>query len=104
MIVGVITFSFASGSLMSVLTNLNSRAAKLKQKTFELTSIKRKYAVPGNLFEKIYKELNYEIQQDENFEHFFQTLPENYRIELILIVNNTIISKIPYFKDKDKQF
>lgn len=32
-LVGVIVFSFAVGSLMSVLTNLDSRAAQLKSKT-----------------------------------------------------------------------
>jgi hypothetical protein len=55
MMVGVITFSFAFGSLMSVLSNLNSKGAKLKAKSFELNSIKKKYKLPAALYNKLYK-------------------------------------------------
>ena len=104
MIIGVITFSFAFGSLMSVLTNLDSRAAKLKKKTFELNSIRRKYRVNADLYNRLFKALKFEIQQDENIENFISTLPSNLKTEVRLAVNNEIISRLPYFKFKSPNF
>jgi phenylacetate-coenzyme A ligase PaaK-like adenylate-forming protein len=104
MIIGVITFSFAFGSLMSVLTNLDSRAAKLKKKTFELNSIRRKYKVNSDLYNRLFKALKFEIQQDENIENFISTLPTNLKTDVRLAVNNEIISRLPYFKFKNKNF
>ena len=102
--IGVITFSFAFGSLMSVLTNLNSRAAKLKKMTFELNSIKKKYRVSGDLYNKLFRALKFEIQQDENIENFISTLPTILKSEVTLAVNNKIISRLPYFKYKKANF
>lgn len=104
MLIGVVVFSFAFGSLMSVLTNLDSRAAKLKEKTFELNSLKRKYNLPDGLYERIFKDLKFEIEQDSNMETFIMTLPAVLRTELILTVNSQIVNEIPYFKEKKEQF
>lgn len=104
MMVGVITFSFAFGSLMSVLANLNSRAAKLKAKAFELNSIKRKYKIPEGLYKRLYKSIRYELEQEESITGFVETLPVTMRTDLLFTVNNQIISGIPYFTGKDKTF
>lgn len=104
MMIGVVVFSFAFGSLISVLTNLDSRAAKLKEKTFELNSIKKKYNVPESLYEKIFKDFKFEVEQDENMEVFIKSLPAVLRTDLVLTVNHQIINQIPYFKCKNEQF
>ena len=104
MLVGVVTFSFAFGSLMSVLTNLDSRAAKLKTKSFELNSIRKKYRVSSDLYNKLFNALKFGIEQDENIEAFIVTLPTHLKTELMLAINNEIISKIPYFKEKSNNF
>ena len=104
MIVGVITFSFAIGSLTSALSNLDNRAAKLKAKSFELNSIRKKYKVKSDLYNKLFKALKFEIEQDENIEEFMTTLPTVLRTELSLCINNEIINIIPYFKEKDQSF
>lgn len=98
MIVGVVVFSFAFGSLMSVITNLDSRAAKLKQKKFELNSIRKKYKIPDTLYRK------FELGTEENTDALIETLPLGLRTDLMLVVNNKIINKIPYFKNKSEQF
>lgn len=104
MLVGVVTFSFAFGSLMSVLTNLDSRAAKLKAKSFELNSIRRKYKIPADLYNRLFKALKFGIEQDENIEAFIATLPTHLKTDLVLAINNEIILKIPYFKEKSNNF
>ncbi|CAI2381154.1 unnamed protein product [Moneuplotes crassus] len=104
MLVGVVVFSFAFGSLLSALTNIDSRAAKLKEKKFELNSIKRKYNLPEGLYERIFKYFKFEIEQDSSTELFIQTLPVVLRNELILMVNNQIINTLWFFKTKNKEF
>lgn len=103
-IVGVITFSFAIGSLMSVLENLDSSEAKLKQKHFELNSIQKKYKIPSELYYRIFKSLKFKIEQEMEAERFMKTLPVHLRSELDLEINREIISRIPYFKEKSPNF
>ncbi|CAI2376813.1 unnamed protein product [Moneuplotes crassus] len=104
MLVGVIVFSFAFGSLVSALTNLDSRAAKLKERIFELNSLNKKYKLSTGLYQRLYKEIKFEKEQDINLESLVKTLPVVLRTELILAVNSVIINTINFFKTKDDQF
>lgn len=103
-LIGVITFSFAIGSLISVLSNLDTSEAKLKEKHFELNSIRKKYRVPSNLYKRLFKALKFKIEQFEDIDAFMKTLPMNLKTDLTLEVNREIISKIPYFEGKDENF
>ena len=104
-VVGVITFSFAIGSLMSVLENIDNAEAKFKGKFFELNSIRNKYSVSNSLYNRIYKAIRYKItQNDQDINKFIETFPLNLKTELMLKINKEIISKIPYFKEKDENF
>ena len=103
--VGVINFSFAIGSLMSVLENIDNAEAQFKEKYYELNSIKKKYKIPQALYNKLYKTLRFKINQDESqLYDFIETFPLNIRTELTLKINKELIAKIPYFKDKDEHF
>ncbi|CAI2381160.1 unnamed protein product [Moneuplotes crassus] len=104
-IVGVITFSFSLGSLMSVLENVDNSEAKFKEKYYELNSIKKKYNIPQALYNKLYKSLRFKISKDEsNLYNFIETFPVKIRTELTLKINREIFSRIPYFKGKDEHF
>jgi hypothetical protein len=104
-LIGVITFSFAIGSLISVLENLDSSEAQLKKKHFELNSIKRKYKLPAALYNKIYKSFKFKIENaDSDIDAFISTFPLRLKTELVLEINNEVILKIPYFSDKDDNF
>lgn len=104
-LIGVIAFSFAIGSLMSVLENLDSSAARLKEKHFELNSIKRKYKVPATLYNKLFKSLKFKIESEEtDIDAFISTFPLNLKTELVLEINRGIISEIPFFSEKDDNF
>jgi hypothetical protein len=103
-IVGIITFSFAIGSLISVLENLDSSEAKLKEKHFELNSIQKKYKISSELYHRIFKTLKFNIEHEMEAEKFMKTLPAHLRSELDLEINREIISRIPYFKEKSESF
>lgn len=104
MIIGIIAFSFSIGSLSSALSNLDTRAAKLKAKSFELNSIRKKYKMSSDLYNRLFKALKFEIEQDEDIEEFLETLPQYLKAELLLVINKEIISIIPYFQSKDESF
>jgi hypothetical protein len=58
--VGVVGFSFAIGGLSSVLSTLDARAAKLKDKLATLEDIRSEYKIPYTLYRKLRLALNYD--------------------------------------------
>ena len=61
MLLGVIGFSFATGSLSSILSNLDSADAKLKEKLNILENIKRDYQIGAGLYEELRQALRFEV-------------------------------------------
>jgi len=58
-ILGVTSFTFATGSLSSLMTNLDSAGAKLKQKMDLLDQIKWEYNLSPIFYEKIWQEIKF---------------------------------------------
>ena len=60
LISGVVGFSFAIGSLTSVISSLDAKAAKLKEKLSTLDKIRHDYKIPYDLFRRLRLAMNYE--------------------------------------------
>jgi len=60
MITGVISFSFASGSLSSILSNYDQSVAILKEKQGTLNEINHKYKLSQELFDDIMKIIRFD--------------------------------------------
>ena len=60
MLIGVVAFSFATGSISSIITNQDSEEAKLKEKMVTLESIQQEYDIDDVLFNKIVKAVKYD--------------------------------------------
>lgn len=60
MIVGVISFSFATGALASILTSYDSKEALMKEKISTLNDITMEYDLDINLFNKLAKTIKYD--------------------------------------------
>lgn len=60
MIFGVFTFSFSIGSLSSVLSNLDSQEAKLKERLNTLNEMRKEYKIPFTLYNKLHRALKYD--------------------------------------------
>lgn len=60
LLVGVIGFSFAIGSLSSILSSLDAKAAKLKEKLQILNEIQVEYKLPYELFRRLRLALRYD--------------------------------------------
>ena len=64
MMLGVIGFSFATGSLSSILQNLDSADYKLKEKINILENVKRDYKIGAALYEELRQALKFEVSSD----------------------------------------
>ena len=60
MVIGVISFSFATGTLSSILSNLDSSNAKLKAKLGLLLDIKEEYKLPNSLYDDLRSALKFD--------------------------------------------
>ena len=60
MLVGVITFSLATGTVSSIITSDRSEQAILDEKMRTLEIIKKEYDIDRDLFTKLIKAVNYD--------------------------------------------
>ena len=64
MIIGVISFTFANGSLTSIIQNYDHTNAKYQDRLLQLNQIYKEYGLPLNLFIRIKKSLGYDIKNN----------------------------------------
>lgn len=60
MVIGVISFSFATGTLSSILSNMDSSQAKLKQKLRLLLQMRDEYEIPPSLYDELRNALKFD--------------------------------------------
>lgn len=64
MCIGVVGFSFATGSLSSLMNTLDNQEVKFNEKITILDKIKADYNIGNKLYEEIAQSLRFEIQKD----------------------------------------
>ena len=64
MIIGVIAFSFATGSLASILSNYDASQAKLKEKLGTLNDIKSNYNISADLYDELMVAIKYDCRKN----------------------------------------
>ena len=105
MIVGVITYSFAVGSLSTLISSLDSREAILKEKMNVLQNIRKEYDISTDLYMKLRKVLKYDHKKNQlDRLTFLDELPHNLKVKLSYEMHYNVISKFPFFKNKPEEF
>lgn len=98
MIIGVISFSFATGSLSSILSNYDSSQAKLKEKIATLNGIKSDYEIGPELYDELRIAIKYDHSKNYNdVKQFLEELPYKLRIELAMEIHKDIYTNIEFF-------
>lgn len=64
MIIGVISFSFATGSLSSILQNYDQANAKLQERIQILNRIFKEHHLPLELYERLKQAVKYDFNKD----------------------------------------
>jgi Ion channel len=76
LIIGVIGFSFAIGSLSSVLSSLDAKAGKLQEKMETLDNIREEYRLPYDLYRRLRLALKYDHSKNfDEHQDFLNELP-----------------------------
>ena len=105
MIIGVISFSFTTGSLSSIITSYDSREAQLKEKIATLNQIADEYTLDINLFNKLAKTIKYDhSKKQKDTLVFMEELPHKLKLELAMVMIKRMYANVEFFKDKEKSF
>ena len=105
MIVGVISFSFANGSLASIIQNYDQTNAIYQEKLVILNRIYKEYSLPLSLFIRLKKSMGYESKKDmHDLNKFLEELPHKLKIEVSLYVYEQRYNKIKFFRNRNVSF
>ena len=105
MILGVLTFSFVTGSLSSIITSYDSKEAQLKEKIATLNDISNEYRLDIDLFNKLAKTVKYDhSKKQKDTLQFMEELPHKLKLELAMVIHRSMYSTVTFFMDKDKGF
>lgn len=105
MIIGVFSFSFANGSLASILSNYDSTNASYQEKLLTLNRIYKNYCLPLDLYIRIKRSLGYENKKiSEDVNRFVDELPYKLKIDLSIYIYEERYSKIKFFRNRTPSF
>ena len=78
MLIGVVSFAFATGSLASIISNKDSDNGRYQEKLVILENAKKKFPIPEILYRKMKKSINYKLQNEhEALNNFVNELPNH---------------------------
>lgn len=105
MVIGVVGFSFAIGSLSSVLSSLDAKAGKLQEKFETLNNIKEDYRIPYDLYRRLRLALNYDHSKNiDEQQQFLSELPHSLKVELSVVMHQDLVKGIKFFRHKSPHF
>ena len=104
-IAGIIFFSFAIGSLTTIIGKFNSYDSKLTEKLETLEELKREYELSPGIYDLSRQFLVYqEKHNDEETLELISYLPPKLKIEISTILLRSKIEGIKFFNQKPKEF
>lgn len=102
---GVLMYSFAIGSLSSIVSTLDAKTAEMNQKLQTLYSIRQEFKIDQDIYDKVRKVIKYDLSRNQKDKmNFLQELPNKLRIELSRIIHDNVIKKMYFFKDQQPDF
>jgi hypothetical protein len=105
MLVGVFAFSFASGSLASILQNYDSQNGKVHERVAMLNKLLKEYYLPLDLYTKLKKTIM--VDQSKDFEEvnkFVDQLPYKLKVDLSLFIHEDTYERIEFLKTRSHSF
>jgi hypothetical protein len=105
MLVGVISFSFASGSLASILQSIDNQNQKHKDQLEILNKLYKEYSLPLSLYSHLKQSLSYQAENDLNDIHqFTDALPNKLKTELSVYLYKDLFNTIYLLRHKSSSF
>lgn len=88
MLIGVLSFSYATGAVSSVIQTYDQKEAHLKEKIQTLNQISLEYNIDMKLFNKLARAIKYDykkVHKDAN--KFMSELPHKLQLELSMVIH-----------------
>jgi CRP-like cAMP-binding protein len=105
MIIGVVSFSFFTGAISSVITNSERREEIFNQKIENLNKINIKYNIGLELYQKIRQSFVQNLNSDlEEVNEFIKEVPAHLQGEVARIIHRDTINKIDFFFGQTNSF
>lgn len=105
MVIGVMSFSFANGSLSSILSSSDLKKQAYMQKIETLNLIQRKYNIDPEIYFQMKQSIGYEFNKnDQHINEFVEQLPRNLKIKVNLFIHEERYKNILFFRDKSNAF
>jgi hypothetical protein len=105
MSIGVLMYSFAIGSLTSIVAAIDAKNTKINERLQTLYSIRHDFKISQEIYDKVRKIIKHDLTQNQNRQlKFLQVLPHKLRIELSQIIHENMIKKLYLFRDKTNEF
>lgn len=98
MVVGVISFSFASGSLASIMQDYDSKNAVFNEKMKKLKKIYSDYNIPYDLYGKIKTSISINAHDEEDINRFVEDLPHHLKNEVSLYIHEDTYKSMNFLK------
>lgn len=105
MIIGVVAYSFAIGSLTGIIQSMDSKTSKIRQKIDILTNIRSEYNIDFGLYWRLRRSLYFEqLNEMEEKEKFMSELPTSLRVDLSQAIYRKVVANIDFFQNKSNFF
>lgn len=105
MLIGVLAFSVASGTLTSILSNYDTQNAEFQEQLQILNKLYQEYQLPLRLYSKLKQSLKLSSSRDlEEQNQFFERLPQNLQNELAVFLYQQTQKDILFLRDKSTTF
>ena len=98
MLLGVVSFSFATGTIASIITSYDSQEAVLKEKIATLNDMQIEYDLDIQLFNKLAKTIKYDhTKKKRDILQFIEELPHMLKLELSMAIHLKMYFHIQFF-------
>jgi Ion channel len=98
MIIGVLVFSFTTGSLSAIISSHDSRETQLKEKIATLNEISNEYSLDIEVFNKLVKTVKYDhSKKQKDTLVFMEELPHKLKLELAMIMMKKMYANVTFF-------
>lgn len=105
MLIGVMSFSFTTGALSSLIATIDSKESQLKEKMSVLHDIQKEFKVDHDLFNELSRTVQYNHRKkSKDVMCFMEELPHKLKLELAMVIHMQLYSEVKFFKKKERSF
>ena len=99
MVIGVVAFSFANGTLTSIVSNYDTQNAELQEKVNALNKVYKKFQLPLDLYVRCKRNLEF-MQESEQVDitNLLNDLPHKLNVEISMYIYEKRYKKIKFFR------